>query len=186
MKKLTIDKQDKINRAFAFWTLESIKNKHSIGIMRLQKYLYYSQILSFARNKKFLFGVLDFQSYLYGALNLVSWRFWRGTLNINPENNPNKKQLILKKGGHYLFSKKEKQTLIAIYKTLANVSLWELTQKVRTHKPYIFSRMKNKNTPEIIAKSFTVLKPQKIDNFEIKKYASQIVKKDLALFLPKE
>ena len=167
---------DKVDTAIIFWVEKFQQEKIPFGILKIQKFLWYAQMLSWVRNEKFIFENLKFEAWKYGPLNVESWREWRDFLNPDCQKNNNnlQKKINQKKASNLLDN--DKKILNRIFEKKKNTNSWTLAFETHSHEPYLNARRKaTKN--EMLAKSFEVLPIYPIDDKDIKDESRKIIEK---------
>ena len=171
-----MNQNKKVNAAIVFWIKKFKQEKIPFGILKIQKFLWYAQILSWFKDKTFIFGDLEFEAWRYGPLNVISWKKWRTFLDPEyQKNSPDWELELIKKGNVNDLSEKNKERLNLIFEKKKNIGSWTLATETHRHKPYILARMKIDGITESIAKSFERLEVHKIDNETIKKFCRKII-----------
>lgn len=170
-----MDQNKKVNAAIVFWAKKFKRENIPFGILKIQKFLWYAQILSWDKYKKFIFKNLKFQAWRYGPLNVDSWKEWRTFLNPdNQENNIDWEKKLNQKNNFNKWTSDEQQILNLIFEKKKNTNGWGLAIETHFHKPYIDARRKG-GASEETAKSFEKLKIEEIDNKNIQKASQKIV-----------
>ncbi len=166
---------NKANSAIVYWVKKMRAEYIPFGIFKMQKFLWYAQLLSYARNRKFIFGDLEFLTFRYGPANNETWLKWREMLSPEFQRHSLRfDEMLENRDTNEPWSNQDLKILNLVYKTKKDLGTWTLAIESHEHEPYIKARMFS-DIPRETAMSFAEISVKKIKYIDIKRHADEIV-----------
>ncbi len=174
-KKEIMGDINKANSAIVYWVKKMRAESIVFGRFKIQKFLWYAQLLSYARYRKFIFGDLEFLTFRYGPANNETWLKWREMLSPEFQKYSLRfDEMLENRDTNEPWSNQDLKILNLVYKTKKDLGTWALAIETHEHEPYIKARMFS-DIPREIAMSFAEISVKKIKYIDIKKHADEIV-----------